>query len=359
MYAIGGIMMVYIDAWWFNNIQEYSEVIQPDFFTPTTHYGIYAELHTISLPFMITYTALSKKGLVLYLKDFNIVDSGEYEDFEIEVAPKIGIFIFKALADNLPELPASINVTYKDSEREYTETVACHYSTLHGRITDFSGNEFQAPLLLHRIAFDGKHSYMGTWSNSNGEYSITVPNGTYNAFYIDDKSYGKTTLECWGWHMIVDKNEQLDFKIGNGEVYSLHAWPSNGGYSTLFIYFRPMILPSLKNKNYKINLDDEFSILDISPDLRTADLSISINGIHSEIISVQRIFETGYSNCEKKAMPAYIVQIKRSNHSTIGKQTLVVEYDTQKSKLADDNIILAQSQGYLQFYYHSGGTCIK
>lgn len=351
--------MAYFDAWWFNNTQQQVDILQPDFFTPKTHYGVYAELGKISLPFILIYTARNNNGLILHSKKFHIHESGVYENFEIEVEPKEGVFVFKSLAESLNELPATIEVEYKDDKTEYKENIYCSYSTLNGRITDFTGNAFPAPLLLFRTGFDGKNSYMGTWSNSNGEYSITVPKGTYNAFFIDDNSYGKTTLECWGWHMLVDRDEQLDFKIGNGEVYSLHAWPSNGGLSTLFIYFRPMILPSLKEEKYKMKLNDrDFNIFDISPDLTVEDISIRVNGIRSEIISLQKIYETGIYNDENKGMPAYIVQIRR-NHSTVGKQTLIVEYDTYKRKLKDERVLLAQSQGYLQYFYHSCGTCIR
>lgn len=350
--------MAKIDAWWFNNNQTAEGIHQPAFFTPKTHVGVYAELPKIHLPFELTVEASSSSGKLLYTRAFTLTASGVFEDYEIEVAPDVGVLIFKAVADILSELPSTIYIKYQDVDQEYTESIKCDYSTLKGRITNFTGDGFQGCLLLYRIGFDGKNSYMGTWGNNVGEYSITVPNGTYNAFYIDDDSYGKTSLECWGWHMLVDGDERLDFKVGNGEVYSLFAWPSNGGFATLFIYFRPMILSSLRNENYTVNLDGEFSVQDISPDLRMDDIQVTVNSKVSEILSIQKIYETGLIYGEKNAMPAYIVQILKK-HSTLGKQTLCLEYDTQNRKAKDDNVILAQGQGYLQFFYLSCGMAIK
>jgi hypothetical protein len=350
--------MKFIDAWWFNNLQEDCNIPQPNFFTPKSHIGVYAELEKIELPFSLLVYAKASDGKILYSNNYNIITSESCEKYEIEIDPQMGIFIFKALTDTLSELPDSIYIVYKDKKTEYAQTKKCEYSTLSGKINDFNGNLFQSPLLLYRVAFDGKNSYMGVWSDKDGKYQITVPNGTYNAFYLDDDSYNKTTLECWGWHMIVDQNEEINFKIGNGEVYSLHTWPSNGGFSTLFIYFRPMILPSLKHSTYTVDLNEGFNVTDISPDLELKDLNISVNNHKCEVISLQRIYET---SSDKKSMPAYIVQVNKYCGSIhVGKQTLCVEYNNQKRKDIDKNVILAQSQGYMQFFYKdSCATCIK
>jgi hypothetical protein len=64
-------------------------------------------------------------------------------------------------------------------------------------------------------------------------------------------------------------------------------------------------------------------------------------------ISLQKIYETAANG---SIMPAYILQVKRypesKDYSTLGKQTLIVEYNT-----TDDNGDIAQSQGRTQFFY--------
>ena len=63
-----------IDAWWFRNEQPDSAVIQPDFFKPQSHFGIYAELEKITVPFTIGIIAVSKNGEEIYRKQLDIVN---------------------------------------------------------------------------------------------------------------------------------------------------------------------------------------------------------------------------------------------------------------------------------------------
>ncbi len=191
-------------------------------------------------------------------------------------------------------LPGDILVKIKSQEWEYQEQVTCAYARLHGRITDFDGNPFPAPLLLSRIGF-ADAPYMGVWSDRNGEYSVVVPTGCYNAFYVDDNSYGKSTLENWSWHMIVDRDEEHNFKVGNGEVYSL---------------------------------------------------TVILNGKPLPVVSLQKIYET----CPDYTMPSYLVQTERYNGTpTVGKQTVIVEYDT--AKRGGGQSYIARSQGRCQYFY--------
>ena len=55
--------------------------------------------------------------------------------------------------------------------------------------------------------------------------------------YADDNIYGVSSLECWGWNIIADRDETIDLKIDSGEVYSLNVGVSNGGMNTLFLSF--------------------------------------------------------------------------------------------------------------------------
>lgn len=335
-----------IEAWWFETKQKEREILQPAFFTPKTHYGIYAELNKIEFPVVISVSAYVQTSEI-YSQKLVIENSSESNDrYEIECFNNA--IIFKGFVNDVFKSPDEMVIRINTGKQEYIQTIHCEYVQLHGKISDFNNVPFSAAILLYRVAFDGKMSCMGAWSNKNGEYSVVVPKGTYNAFYVDDESYGKTSLENWSWHMIVDKDEEHNFKIGNGEVYSLSLWPNNGGSSTLYLYFRPMILPSIKSEEYEIDMNGQKrSVTDISPELELCDLRVMLNGINLEIISLQKIYETS----NNYTMPAYIIQTKRwvDNLSTIGKQTVIVEYDTNR-RLGSLNYI-AQSQGRMQFFY--------
>lgn len=333
-----------LDAWWFENKQRPEEILQPDWATPKTHFGIYAETEKITFPLTLSVTAKSG-GSVFYEREFQI--HGPKEEQETYTAEcSENVLIFKCAVADVAGLPEEIFAAVKTPEWEAKERVSCEYARLHGKMTDFDGNPFPAAFLLSRIGFS-EEPYMCVWGNQNGEYSVVVPKGCYNTFYVDDDSYGKTSLENWGWHMMVDRDEEFDFKIGNGEVYSLCAWANNGGAGTLFFWFRPMILPSIKKEEYEITLGGEKrNVTDIAPELLAEDLTVTLNGEPLQVISLQKVYETSTDY----TMPAYIVQTKRYNGTpTLGKQTVVLEYDT--AKRGDGQAFIARSQGRCQFFY--------
>ena len=149
--------------------------------------------------------------------------------------------------------------------------------------------------------------------------------------------------------MIVDRDETHDFKVGTGEVYSLCAWRDNGGFPSLFIFFRPMIINKSNQYPVKIN-GKQLDVNDICPDLKIKDITATLNGYELQKFSLQKIFETDSGG----AMPAYILQVQgrpeNNDYSAKGKQTLIVEYDLKTENYT------AQSQGRTQFFYANAHT---
>lgn len=329
-----------IDAWWFENKQGASEILQPETAIPKTCFGVYAELDKIAYPFTVKVFA-EADGKQLYRGEFTVESGSEaYETYEARCTDST--VTVKALAENTAGLPDKINVEIEVGGKLYAETVKCEYARLYGKITDFDGNPFPAEVELSRVGFD-KNITIEVWSGKNGEYSVIVPKGCYNCFWIDDGSYGKTSLESWCWHMLIDGDEELDFKIGNGEVYSLSVWCSNGGGQTLFFWFRPMILG--KKSEYEVEINGQSrTVTDISPELELEDITVTLNGRELKIISLQRVYETA----ENYVMPAYIIQTERPS-GAVGKQTAVVEYNT--AERSAELGYTAQSQGRVQFYF--------
>ncbi|MDE7325902.1 MAG: hypothetical protein K2N63_06470 [Lachnospiraceae bacterium] len=331
-----------IEAWWFENKQKPEEILQPEWMTPRTHFGIYAELGGDSCPLTLCVTARSG-NLVLYQGEYILEDSEQAcESYESSFCD--GGLNFTGYVGDVKGLPDEILVEIRCGGKEYKKQISCEYARLYGCITDFDGNPFPAPLMLARIGFAGG-SCLGAWSDKNGEYSIVVPKGCYNTFYVDDSSYKVSTLENWSWHMLVDGDEEHNFKIGNGEVYSLSVWSNNGGSSALFFWFRPMILA--KKEEYEVTINGEKrGVLDISPELKPEDITVTLNGVKLPVLSLQKIYETGTNY----TMPSYVVQTKRYNGlPTTGKQTVILEYDTVRR--AGEQTYIARSQGRYQFYY--------
>lgn len=335
-----------IDAWWFENKQKDSEILQPEFCTPKTHLGIYAEMSEITFPFNISVSA-KKDNCKIYCGEFKIDQKKEITDF-FEIMCDNRAFLFKSIIGDVTGLPDEITVGITIGEKRYKKTVKCEYADIHGKITDFEGNPYPAVVRFSRISFDSEYACMAVWSDKNGEYSVIVPKGCYNMFYVCDGSYGKTVLESWSWHMIVDRDEEHDFKIGNGEVYSLSAWCNNGGGKTMFFWFRPMILPSVKKSEYETEINGiKRKVYDISPELELCDINVMLNGSRLNTISLQKIYETG----KDYTMPSYIIQTERPDNAseTIEKQTVIVEYNNSDRK--EQASYTCQSQGRTQFYF--------
>lgn len=329
-----------IEAWWFENTQSEKEILQPEWFTPKTHCGIYAEFERIEFPFHLSVQTFCKQEKVFFT-EIDIDNVKGSPQFDLLV--KDNAVLIKILAENSKRLPDHICVTIKMKGRVYKRQNKCKYSLIQGAITDFNGNPFPAAVVFLRKAFGGKCPYIGVWSDKSGKYSVMVPNGSYGAFYVEDNSYKISTLENWSWKMWVDGNEIHNFKIGNGEVYGLSVWEAAGGGNILFLYFRPMILPQIKRQEYTITLNGiDRKLTDIQPDLVKDNLKVFIDHKQMNLLSLQKIYETGIYNESDYTLIAYVAQIKKPALER-GKHTVIVEYEAiDKYK--------AQSQGRTHFF---------
>ena len=192
-----------------------------------------------------------------------------------------------------------------------TQEIKCRYQRLFGYVSDYDGKPFEGIISI------GPETFMSDICikcDSSGNYDIEVPERTYNSVICFAGSYGISTLEVWAWHIIMDSEQRLDFKVGTGEVYNLVAWANNGGFKTYFISFRPMILPLTEAKNinellenlpkYPVTLNNnEFQVEGEAFDLEPEDIKVWINGKEVQIISLQKYFETG----KNKAQISYVV----------------------------------------------------
>ena len=324
-----------IKALWFNNRQKEQDILQPDFFTPKTYFQVQAELPNAVTPVEISISAIC--GGTAVFEETHIVE---------EIEPG-GIITLLKSTDTLESDPERLDIKIHTNGNVYTESVNCEYATISGRTTDFNGNPFPAAIIFNIASFSAMTGGIGVWSNAEGYYSICLPKGECNSIFADDNSYGKTSLEAWGWKMIIDRDETHDFKIGNGEVYSMDVWANNGGAKSLFVFFRPMVLSyaiqamTQENKPEITINGKQYALSEACPDINVEDISVEINGYKAANISLQKIYET-FSDGE--ALPAYILQCERPFGT--GKQTMVLEYNFTDSK---GNI--AQSQGRMQFHY--------
>lgn len=270
------------------------------------------------------------------------VVEGEKAEGPSELVVRGGEFLLTVPVDPLPRNPERIMVEITGSGHRYTKDIRCRYHHLSGTITDFEGRPFRAFVTVRPDAFDFNTT---VWSDSSGHYSIELPERTYSNIAVDDQSYGISTAESWAWHIILDEDQRLDFKVGTGEVYNLKAWPNNGGYKTIFVSFRPMDIAyytAIQGRTADVN-GNSFTLTDVTPELAPEDISVRLNGREVKTVSVQPYYETGPG----KAMRACLLQVERPDSLRSGKQTLSVEYS--KEVIIGEKRVRCAAQGQCQF----------
>jgi hypothetical protein len=297
----------------------------------------------ISDSFFVRAEVYFKNGHKGYSNDFLVKKNIHVNDYNIRFVDNY--FLITVPVSQLKDNPEKIKITITSSGGSLEKWINCKYYKLYGNIYDFKGNPLKSYIL---IKSEGFNNICGVWSDKNGYYEIYLPERTYNCFYVNDGNYKSTTLEAWAWHMIIDEDQKLDFKIGTGEVYNLNTWSNNGGFSSFYISFRPMVLFQDTSYVQEIN-NKKYKFLDISPDLDLKDITVTINGKQIEIYTLQKYFETG----KDMAMPAYLIQVPRLA-PCFGKQTIRVEYNKTVEK--DGKEIFQNSMGYFQFYVNFFGS---
>ena len=329
-------------AYWYNippdSMTMHASGNKIDFFSILEIYG-----RTPASPFEVDVRVWAGKDEVLE-RSFQIIQDQEAESYSVDFSGDY--FRLSHPVEFLEQLPDRIIVALRDNKEERTQEIPCHYHKLFGTVSDFSGNPFRATVSIRPDGF--RHS-MTVWTDEAGYYEIQLPERTYNGIFVDDESYTVDTLEAWGWHIIMDADQRLDFKVGTGEVYSMQVWPNNGGYPTYFISFRPMVLVKDK-KEYRCSVNNiERQVTDIAPDLEMSDIRVTVNGKEAEIESVQTYYETGSDSM----MPAYLVQIRKADLDRVGKLTFMLEY--QKEMEIDGEKTIRNSMGYFQCYMNFWG----
>ena len=296
--------------------------------------------------FSVQAHVFSKDGKELFEHIFTVKKGEKNESFDISFNKDY--FKITYAVNFLEQRPERIIVIIQTTKDKRTKEIKCRYHKLQGRVIDFAGKPMKAYIAVSPDSFF-PNKCIGAVCDSSGSYEIELPERTYNAIIANCKTYGSKTLESWAWHIIMDSGQRLDFKIGTGEVYNLNVWSNNGGGNSYFVSFRPMVLFKLNRLPITIN-SKEFILADAAPDLMPEDITITINGSRAEIISLQKYHETGSPG---RAITAYLVQIDKKGLDSIGKQSVMVEY--QREIEIEGKKVLCTSMGYFQFYLNYNG----
>lgn len=297
--------------------------------------------------FAVSLAAHADDGTIFYSKV--IVVKGPHADPSIRVQRKGKHFKLTIPVKHQPTPPSRIDASIVAGEVRRSKSIECRYHRLSGKITDFAGRPFRAVVVVRPDDFEGS---AGVWSDANGMYSVLLPERIYSNIFVDDESYGTETAEAWGWHIIMDADQTIDFKVGTGEVYNLNVWPNNGGARTTFLSFRPMSVFFYGNipAAPPVTIDGTtYPVVDVGAELRPENLTVAFNGKQTPVVSLQRYFEW----TSGKMMPAYLVQVSREGLETVGKQTVTVEYRSES--MVGGKKLVHTSMGVFQFYSNFSG----
>jgi hypothetical protein len=206
--------------------------------------------------------------------------------------------------EHLPGNPERIIVAIESVNGRRSKDILCRYHRISGRVTESVGPAHKAYVIICPDAF---FEFIGKYTDDKGDYEIELPERTYNALAASTNLYGISQTESWAWHVINDCDQTLNFRIGNSELYNLNAWTSNGGDSTYFISFRPMVIEWVVSQGAEpVQISQkEFSRIATAPELEISDMKVTVNGRSLSIVSLQKFYETGYT---QYAFPHYILQ---------------------------------------------------
>lgn len=115
------------------------------------------------------------------------------------------------------ENPDHIDFKLRAQGKEFQVKRDIEMFRFHGRVTDFDGKPI-----------DGAYVHAGdlfVYCDPMGYFEMNLPPGIHRRNWAADKAYRETHLENYFIDLVLDKDTEMDFKIGALEVYQLNVAP--------------------------------------------------------------------------------------------------------------------------------------
>lgn len=147
-----------------------------------------------------------------------------------------------------------------------------------GQVRDFHDKPFPSYVWAVGPSSPGGLQETTVRTDSEGGFTLWYPEGKEVRIWIDGQSHGRTTAECWITAEELKADVRIDPRIGDFELYSLHAW------RTLFawqVYFLPSSLPLLlrsKNAGWRLPYLPRLAKKDLA--VRINSQEVPIKGLH-------------------------------------------------------------------------------
>jgi len=195
--------------------------------------------------------------------------------FEVSSGFRTLFFTHRAFDDpELPEVRLQISSDLRAGE-ELTLPLRVH--KLHGQVRDFEGRPFPAYVWAASENPSSPQAIVRT--DEEGRFTLWYPEGKPLRVFIDDKSYSRATYECWIASPNLRTDVQLNPRVGDFELWGLHAWRTQLHWH---VYFWPCSLPlDLRAKR----LNKEFSV----PRLKEEEITVRFDGEEVPIWGLHRV----------------------------------------------------------------------
>lgn len=137
-----------------------------------------------------------------------------------------------------------------------------------------------------------------TLTDAEGNYALEMPDGAY-PFFLAVKDYGEKNLEYWCNDIKLNGQLELNCQIDKLELYGLHVFEVKGTGPALTIYFRPMNLIKVLNKE-----------ADIAPEITEESFTCFVNGEKCDLLVMNTVKE--YTS--DGLLTACLIQISRPSN---------------------------------------------
>ena len=195
--------------------------------------------------------------------------------------------------------PLYTKLSYQNAKGSTSVKIPVTLHKIYGKVSDLSGKPIAAYLI---VSWDNEPAIRAR-ADRDGDFVIWLPEEVIGHIFVDDATYGKTTLESFiGHNFILRSDVQLDIRIDRMELYNLRSWAT---LSTFYLYFIPMSLPRLQD----ITLE---GTREVWPTLMKEDVGVWLNDREVEILQFEELRDfVGPNN--KAWRPAYVVALSLSS----------------------------------------------
>ena len=260
-----------------------------------------------------------------------------------ELTPEAGAASWRWRLGEPLTAPAGLQVEVTQGAEAWTYREQVRLHRLSGRITDFEGKPRAGYVMA--LGYDG----LLVKANADGAYELWVPETPLPAVVVLDETWGKTTVETWIYDWYPRHDVALDPRLGEVEVYELHAWRGASGLKVDFIPMSVGLINRLLNTVGREKLNDYFGVIsDAKPYLNREGVTVELNGKPLEV----RGFDTRADQLQRleggaeNGRPEYTLQLTDLPRDGAPGETQLLRVTARRTYIEDGKLVEEQGESY-------------